>query len=145
MPGEAHWKPYLIGLGVTCVLVVVVWVAMTRPSAPSGTRNDAYAAQVAIQNPQVSAAESMMGGGVVYYDGTLQNRGDHTLTGFIVELTFHNIDGKPIQTVQRTLLDDKQLPVPPHASRQFEIGFDQFPAGWNQAPPTARPVAVYVR
>lgn len=145
MPGDANWKPYLIGLGVTCVFVAVVWLAMTHRSEPSGTRNDAYAAQVEIQNPQVSAAESMMGGGVVYYDGTLENHGDRTLTGYIVELTFHNIDGQPIQTVQRTLLDDKQLPVPPHASRQFEIGFDQFPAGWNQAPPTPRAVAVYVR
>ncbi|HET9784121.1 MAG TPA: hypothetical protein VFP94_04070 [Terriglobales bacterium] len=145
MPGETNWKPYLIGLAVTCVFVAVVWVAMTRQSEPSGARNDAYAAQVEIQSPQVSAAESMMGGGVVYYDGTLQNRGGRTLTGYIVDLTFHNIEGQPIQTVRRTLLDDKQLPVPPRGSRQFEIGFDQFPAGWNQAPPTPRAVAVYVR
>lgn len=145
MSGEANWKPYLIGLIVTCVLVAAVWVAMTHRSEPSGKRNDAYAAQVEIQNPQVSAAESMMGGGVVYYDGTLENHGDRTLTGYIVDLTFHNIDGQPIQTVRRTLLDDKQLPVAPRASRQFEIGFDQFPAGWNQAPPTPHAVAVYVR
>jgi len=138
-------KPYIAGLAVTIAVIIGIWLSLRHVAVPTGTRDDAYAAQVAITQPAVAAAESMMGGNTIYYDGTLENHGDRPLSGYIVALTFTNPDGKPLQTVQRTLLDDKQAPLPPHASRTFEIGFDQTPAGWNQAPPSARAVAVYVR
>ncbi|MGH9468230.1 MAG: hypothetical protein ACRD1Y_12835 [Terriglobales bacterium] len=142
---ERNWKPYAIGCAVTIVLVVAAWAMSSRPHPPAGSRNDAYAAQVSVTGAQVLAARSLMAGRLVYYDGQLENHGPRTLTGYIVALTFHDVNGKPIETVQRTLLDNHQLPIPPFQSRSFEIGFDQFPAGWNRVPPTPRAVAVYVR
>lgn len=138
-------KPQSIGLAVTLAVVGACWIMVGLPDHSSGAREDSYASQVAITSPSVSAAESMMAGGVVYYDGTLENRGDKTLAGFTAELTFTDINGKPLLRVQRILLDGRQKPVPPHATRSFEIGFDKVPAGWNQAPPTPRPAAVFVR
>jgi len=145
MATTLNWKPYAIGAGVVLVIMAAAALVVRHPSVPSGQRQDAYAAQVAIADAKVAAAESMMAGGVVYYDGTLENHGDRTLTGYIVELTFTDVDGKPLERDQRVLLDDRFRPIPPHATRSFEIGFDKVPAGWNQAPPTPRAIAVYVR
>lgn len=142
---KVRWQTYLIGVAVVAVGVTVAAVILRRPPVPSGRRDDGYGAQISIDNAQVSAAQSMMGGGLVYYDGTLTNHGDQTLTGFTVELTFNDIAGRPIERDRRVLLDDQFRPVAPHSQRSFEIGFDQVPAGWNQAPPTPRAVAVYVR
>lgn len=142
---ERNWKPYAIGFAVTVAIVVAAWAMSSRPSVPSGSRDDAYGAHVAIHDARVLAAETMMAGGVVYYRGQIQNQGGRTLTGYIVDLTFDDIYGKPIKTERRTLLDDHLQPIAPHSSQNFEIGFDQFPAGWNQAPPTPHVVAVYVR
>ncbi|MGH9414284.1 MAG: hypothetical protein ACRD0Y_11175 [Terriglobales bacterium] len=94
---------------------------------------------------KVLGAESMIGGSVVYYRGQLANWGERTLTAYFVDLTFHDVYGRPIKTVRRALLDQHVQPLPPHTTRNFEIGFDEFPAGWNQAPPTAGVAAVYVR
>jgi hypothetical protein len=145
VPAAFNYKPYAVGLAVTVAVVVAAWMAGRHSSVPSGQRDDAYAAQVTISGAKVSAAESMMAGGVVYYDGTIENRGGRTLTGYIVALTFSSIDGKPLETDRRVLLDDRFRPVPPHSTRNFEIGFDKVPAGWNQAPPASQATAVYVR
>lgn len=140
-----NWKPYAIALGIVIVVVVAAWTAASRKSIPSGSRDDGYGAQVSLEGVKVLGAESMMGGSVVYYRGTLNNHGDRVLTGYIVDLTFHDLYGKPIKTERRALLDNHLPPVPPHSTRNFEIGFDQFPAGWNQAPPTPSAVAIYVK
>lgn len=140
-----RWKIYAIAAAIVVAVVIVGVVSYSSPGTPSGQRDDAYGANVAITGAKVSAAESMMGGGVVYYDGVIDNRGDRTLTSFTVNLTFHGIDGQPIGRYERTLLTDQLRPIPPHSQRSFEIGFDQVPAGWNQVPPDPQPVAVYVR
>ena len=144
MPATINWKPYGIALAITLLVVAVFWALADRPDVP-GRRDDAYAAQVAIEHPRVLAAQSLMAGGLVYYRGTLVNRGRRTLTGYTVALTFDDVYGHPLQSVQRMLLDDHVRPIPPHSRRSFEIGFDHVPDGWNQAPPAPRAVAVYVR
>lgn len=146
MPGfRNNLKAYAIALGIVIVLVLAAWVAASRKDVPSGSRDDAYAAQVSLQGVKVLGAESLIGGSVVYYRGTIRNRGDRALTGYIVDLTFHDLYGKPIKTERRALLANNVPPIPPHSTRNFEIGFDQFPAGWNQAPPTPSAVAVYIK
>lgn len=145
MAERMNLKPYAFGLVVTVVVVVGIWISVHHVATPSGVRDDAYAAHVSITGATVSAAESMMGGGVVYYNGTLRNDGDRTLTSYSVALTFTDPYGKPLETDTRSLLDDHLKPLPPHSDRSFEIGFDKTPAGWNQAPPTPKAVAVYVR
>lgn len=144
MAARFNWKPYGIGGAVAVAVVIAAALVARVHLEPSGARDDGYGAQVAIRDARVSAAESMMAGGVVYYDGTLVNQGGRTLTGYTVELTFQDVDGKPLERDQRVLLDDRFKPLAPHAQRSFEIGFDQVPAGWNQAPPEPRAVAVYV-
>ncbi|MGH9475954.1 MAG: hypothetical protein ACRD1C_06445 [Terriglobales bacterium] len=142
---ERNWKPYAIGFVITAAIVVAAWAVTSRTSVPPGSRDNAYASQVAIQGARVLAAESLMAGGLIYYRGQIQNQGNRTLTGYVVSLTFDDLYGRPLKTEQRSLLDKNQQPIPPHSTHSFEIGFDQFPAGWNQAPPTPHVLAVYVR
>lgn len=144
-PAASPAKPYLIGAVVTVAVIALFWYLAGRRAAPAGRLDPGYAASVAITDTRVAAAQSMMAGGVVYYDGWIENNGDKTLTGYTVALTFHGIDGKPLSTATRVLLDSRFKPLPPHARRSFEIGFDQLPPGWNQAPPDARATAVYTR
>jgi hypothetical protein len=136
---------YLIGVLATVAIVAIAWYASIRQPSPAGRLDPTYAAQIEITGAKVSAAESMMGGGVIYYDGTLVNHGSRTLTGYTVALTFHDINGHPLASVERTLLTRHLSPLPPHSRRTFEIGFDRVPPGWNQAPPTPKATAVYVQ
>ncbi|MGH2345514.1 MAG: hypothetical protein ACRDG4_09840 [Chloroflexota bacterium] len=144
-PAASSLKPYLIGVVITVAVIALFWYLAGRRAAPGGRLDPAYAASVAITDSRVAAAQSMMAGGVVYYDGWIENNGSKTLTSFTVALTFHDIDGKPLATDTRVLLDSRFKPLPPHARRSFEIGFDKVPSGWNQAPPDPRPIAVYTR
>lgn len=141
---RANWKPYAAGAVVTAV-IIAIWLIAAQPSAPPGERDDAYAAQVVIQNARVLAGDSIMAGRVVYYKGTIVNRGGRTVTGYTVELTFNDIDGQPVERDRRALLAGHVSPIAPHSSRDFEIGFDKVPDNWNQAPPEPRGVEVYVR
>lgn len=143
-PAVSLSKPYFIGAAITVVVIALFWYYGRRAVSPSGRLDPAYAPSVSITEAKVSAAQSMMAGGVVYYDGWLENNGDKTLTAFSVALTFRDVDGKPLETDTRALLDDRFKPLPPHARRSFEIGFDKVPPAWNQAPPDPRPAAIYV-
>lgn len=144
MARARQFRFYGVGVGVMAAVVAAGWLIARHGAMPSGRRDDGYGPQVSIAGARVSAAESMMGGGVVYYDGTLINRGDRMLTGYAVELTFQDIEGKAIARDQRVLLDDRFRPLAPHTQRHFEIGFDHVPVGWNQAPPMVRASTVYV-
>src|SRR6185312_8034345 len=121
MPLQFNWKPYAVGVVIAVAAVAAFWIAGDRQSVPSGQRSDAYASEVVIASPSVSAAESMMAGGVVYYDGTIENHGDRTLTACTVALTFPDIDGAVLETDQRSLLAAHLRPIPPHSQRTFEI------------------------
>ncbi|MGH9473921.1 MAG: FxLYD domain-containing protein [Terriglobales bacterium] len=138
-------KPFVIGVVVTIAVVLAIWFAERQSVEPAGRLDNGYAASVIITGARVSQGESLMAGGVVYYDGTLENNGSKTLTGYTVNLTFHDVDGAPLETDKRVLLDNRQQPLSPHANRTFEIGFDRTPSGWNQAPPDVLAVAVYTR
>lgn len=138
-------KPFVIGVVVTIAVVLAIWFAERQSVEPAGRLDNAYAASVAVTGARVSEGESMMAGGVVYYDGTLENRGSKTLTGYTVNLTFRGIDGAALETDKRVLLDNRQQPLPPGAKRTFEIGFDHTPSGWNQAPPAVSAAATYTR
>ncbi len=136
---------FLIGMLATMAIVAVAWYASIHTPAPSGHLDNAYAAHVSITGAKVSAAQSMMAGGVVYYDGVIVNHGNRTITSYTVALTFNDVNGHPLERVQRSLLNDRLNPIAPYSRRSFEIGFDSVPSGWNQAPPTAQSTAIYVR
>ena len=58
---------------------------------------DAYASQLAISNLQMSEAANFAGSKVTYVDGLITNKGDKTVTGINVVVTFNNDIGEPPQ------------------------------------------------
>src|SRR5437868_340424 len=107
-PEEPRSGPWL-GLGIGFVLIVCIigfliyssrtsdTRAIPRPAVMQAGTADPYAANLAISDVNMSAAENMLGGEVTYIEGNVKNTGDKTVTGATVEVTFKNSLGQVVQ------------------------------------------------
>ena len=107
-PEEPRSGPWL-GLGIGFVLIVCIigfliyssrtsdTRAIPRPAVMQAGTADPYAANLAISDVNMSAAENMLGGEVTYIEGNVKNIGDKTVTGATVEVTFKNSLGQVVQ------------------------------------------------
>ena len=87
----------------------------------------------------------MLAGSVTYWNADLVNHGAGTLTACTATLTFVDPYGRTVQIEKENLLDPKEPPLAPNASRHLQIGFDHISFQWNQAPPNVAFTRVYVR
>lgn len=142
---QLPWKSMGIGAGLTVILVVLIVFASVYHSGPAGQQQNAYSAQLAVANPKVSQADTMMAGSVTYWDADLVNQGGKTVTACTVTLTFLDPYGKPVQTATEDLIGPKAAPLGPHQQRHIQIGFEQISYAWNQAPPKVTFQHVYVK
>lgn len=110
-------------------------------SAP-GTQETAYLQNIQITSGRVEAAQNFLNHTVTTVYGTVTNHGNKTVRSLEINLTFSDIEGKPIEQKSATPIgtDDPQLK--PGETRQFQLSFDQVPDMWNQAPPQMAPAKV---
>lgn len=159
---KRSWLPWIIAGAVVVVAVVALLLSgrhdRARQEAENATQApDTYAANVAISNIQMSEAENFAGGKVTYVDGTLTNKGDKTVAGVQVSVTFKNDVGEPPQTVSMpvSLIRTRQPyvdiepvsaePLKPGESHDFRLIFDHISAVWNQQYPAITPTRVQTR
>ena len=161
-PEEPRGGPWL-GLGIGFVIVVSIIGYLIYSSRTSETRNlprpavmqsaataDLYAANLAISDVNMSAAENMLGGEVTYVEGKVTNKGNKTVTGATVEVTFKNSLGQvvqrqtePLWIIQRRepAIDVAALAVSPMktaGTREFRLSFEHISADWNRQYPDLR-------
>lgn len=83
--------------------------------------------------------------------GNVQNRGNHHITGVVVQLTFKNAKGGKLATIEQpihgkaegaspTLADE--FPIEPEQSRFFQVVIKQVPPKWNHELPDLKVVTV---
>ena len=160
-PEGRSWLPWIIA-GVV-VLVVLGWLLLSshRQRADRevtlNVQPDAYASQLSIGNLQMSEATSGTGSKVTYVDGVITNKGDKTVTGIYVVVTFKNDIGEPPQktpmplTLIRTrepYVDIEPVsaePLKPGDSHEFRLIFDHVSSTWNQQYPTIQPTRIQLR
>jgi hypothetical protein len=106
---------------------------------------------------QMSEATNFTGSKVTYVDGVITNKGDKTVTGVYVVVTFHNDIGEPPQRTPMPLslirtkepyVDIEPVsaePLKPGDSHEFRLIFDHVSPTWNQQYPTVQPTRVQTR
>ena len=142
---QLPWKSIGIGLGLTAVIAALIIFASVYHSGPAGQQQNAYAAQLAIENAQVTQADTMMAGSVTYWNADLVNQGGKTVSACTATLAFLDPYGKTVQTETEDLISSKVAPLGPHERRHLQIGFEKISYEWNQAPPKVTFQSVYVK
>jgi hypothetical protein len=151
-PEGRSWLPWVIAGAVVVIVIVVLLVSGRRQptgSAESASEKpDPYASQLTIGDVQMSEAASFTGNKVTYVDGTITNKGDKTVTGVNVAVTFPNDIGEPPQRTPMPLMlirtrepyvDIEPVsaePLKPGQSHDFRLIFDHVSPTWNQKSPT---------
>jgi hypothetical protein len=147
---ERNWIPWIVALVVICCgLGLAFWLG--RPPANSkGNGVDPYAKYVVLGNVQVSQASNFAGDQLTYIDGTIENRGNRTITSMTLQAAFPNEMGDAPQILQAPLslirsrdpyVDTQPIsaaPLPPGKTQDFRLVFDNVSPMWNQAPPQLR-------
>lgn len=156
------WLPWIVAGVVVVVVVGLIVVSSHRERSALQAQNasqtpDPYAGQLSIGNLQMSEAANFAGGKVTYVDGTITNKGDKTVTGVNVVVTFQNDVGEPPQktpmplTLIRTrepYVDIEPVsaePLKPGDSHDFRLIFDHVSPTWNQQYPAIQVMRLQTR
>lgn len=157
-PSKGPW----LGLSIGFVIILAVIGTLIFRSRSSPTRMvvrqavsapapaDPYAANLAISDVVMSAAENFVGGTATYVEGKVSNNGSKTVTGASVEITFKNSldqvvqrEAQPLMVIQarEPAIDVAALnvaPLAPGQSREFRLTFEHVSADWNRNYPELR-------
>lgn len=102
----------------------------------------AYLQNIQLTPGRVEAAQNFLNHTVTSVYGAVTNKGKRTVRNLEINLTFSDIEGKPIEQKTATPVGDNDPPLKPGETRQFQLSFDQVPDMWNQAPPRMAPAKV---
>jgi hypothetical protein len=161
-PEGRSWLPWAIAGVVVLVVLGALLVSGRHQRAAQQAENtsqtpDAYASQLSIGNLQMSEATSFTGSKVTYVDGVIANKGDKTVTGVNVVVTFPNDIGEPPQKTPMPLrlirtrepyVDVEPVsaePLKPGDTHEFRLIFDHVSPSWNQQYPAIQPIHVQTR
>ncbi|MBS1814793.1 MAG: DUF2393 family protein [Acidobacteria bacterium] len=149
----------VVAIVATLAIMLVVRRNHATPAGPEQVRAlDAYASNLAISNVTMSEAEAVrISAKSLYVDGTLENKGDKTLTGVSVQAVFHGADGgvvfaetTPLRLVRQRepyvdLQEISAAPIAPGQLREFRLIFEGVPESWNGQPPEIRVVRTVLK
>jgi hypothetical protein len=161
-PEGRSWLPWIIAGVVIVAALGALLLSSYRQRAAQQAENasqtpDPYASQLTIGNLQMSEAANYTGSKVTYVDGVITNKGDKTVNGVYVVVTFHNDIGQPPQTTPMPLslirtrepyVDIEPVsaePLKPGDSHEFRLIFDHVSPTWNQQYPAIQVTRVQVR
>jgi len=156
------WLPWIAaGTVVVIALFMILFTGhrnRARQEAESAVHGpDPYASNLAIGNLKMSEAENFAGGKVTYVDGEISNKGDKTVTGVNVAVTFKNDVGEPPQVIPMPLslirtrepyVDIEPVsaePLKPGDTHEFRLIFDHVSPVWNQQYPGVAAIRVVTR
>jgi len=144
-------RAYLLILAVAALLGLLVGAyALLRRAAPSGRSSEAamspeeqaYLSQIEIDGARMSAAKNYIGDTMIYLDARVSNSGPRTIRELALALEFVNTENQIVfRSTARPIRSDAR-PLEPHASRPFQVPFENLPEDWNRAAPAIKPVTV---
>jgi hypothetical protein len=134
-------------VGVIAVMLVLAFLLREPPKAAKAV--SPYASSVKFSDFQMSAAENFVGATVNYFDGSVTNSGDKSLTHAVVEVVFKDdmgqIVGKeemPLRVLKSNgpypdFVDLSVSPLPAGQAQSFRLTFDAgtISSQWNRRYP----------
>src|SRR5271163_1882080 len=105
-----------------------------------GPAEQTYAAQIHIENINMSRAENFLHQEVTTLAGEIVNTGNLTLQGVELTVEFSDELHQVVLRESRSVLDPP--PLVPGARREFEISFEHVPDSWNLQQPSVTVTAL---
>jgi hypothetical protein len=111
-----------------------------QAAKPAPTQEEtAYLQNIQLVPSRAEAAQNFLQHTVTTVYGTVTNKGNKTVIYLEINLTFSDIEGKPIDQRKAYPISGTTLPLKPGETREFRVSFDQVPPMWNQAVPKMAP------
>ncbi|MHB1936475.1 MAG: DUF2393 family protein [Acidobacteriaceae bacterium] len=154
---ERSWMPWIVALVVICAALGFAFWLGRPPANSNGNGVDPYAKYLVLGNVQVSQASNFAGDQLTYVDGTIENRGNRTVTAVTLQAMFANDSGEAPQMLQAPVslirsrdpyVDTQPVsaaPLAPGKSQDFRLVFDNVSPLWNQQPPQLHILRVATR
>jgi len=132
------------------VLLMLVLAFLLREPAKTAKAPPSYATSLTLSNFKMSAAENFIGATVSYFDGTVTNAGDKTVTHALVEVVFKDELGQTVGQEELPLrvlktggpypdaVDLSASPLGPGQTQPFRLTFEGISAQWNRQYPDIR-------
>jgi hypothetical protein len=153
---ESSLRPILVGIVLVGIVVgalaLIFRAERKEPAAPP-----AYAANLKVSDLKTSAAQNFAGATFSYFDGTITNTGDKTVTHAVVQVTFKDDMGQMAQLGELPVrilridgpydeaVDLNLSPLAPGQSKPFRLTFENISAQWNHAYPDLQITQVSVK
>lgn len=146
-----NWMPMIVG-AILVVIVVVGIVLVSRNRPNTSNQPDPYAANLQVGDITPSTADNFVGSTVTYLDFNLTNKGDKTLVGGQVQVSFKDSLGQVVQTETMPLhvltknalggYDDvndvSMSPIGPGQTKTIRLTFEHISGQWDQSYPVMK-------
>lgn len=154
-------RPTAIVVAVVLLAVSLLYVLKARHTTPPPAVHEtaasvAYAPNLLLSDLQMSESTSFSGGKETFVDGRITNKGQGTVTGATVRVSFPSDGGTPqLETVPVTLIRTREpyidvqplsaAALAPGAAAEFRLTFDDIRPDWNQQVPVVQVIGVTLR
>jgi hypothetical protein len=129
----------LVAAALVAAAVVGYFTFGPKPQPPAEpvltVEAKTYLRNLALSDVGMEAADSYIKTSLVQIKGKLTNNGQKTVSGVQVSCVFRDVNGQVIKRERVTIAGSKTGPLPPGATKTFELNFDNIPEAWNQAMP----------
>ena len=140
--------PLLVGFGVV-LAAIALFAIFGRGKGEAPRTADPYSPKLVVENATLSQADNFVGSTITYIDLTTRNTGDRTVIGGMVQATFRDSLGQPVQTEtlpMRALLPNTpggvedagelaMAPLAPGQTRVLRVTVEHISSEWNRAQP----------
>lgn len=132
--------PFLVGLVIMAILFSAFYLAMRHSAQPSpvaekplafGEAEQAYLAEIKIDNLNLSAYENMFHQKVTYLNGDITNSGTRTIRAADVTIEFYDASNKVVLRETRRIIGGTVRPLGSGETQSIQIGFESIPPTWN--------------
>lgn len=139
--------PFLVGLVVVVIVFGAFYLAMrfsggSTPTAQKplafGATEQAYVPEIKFQNLSLSAFENMLHQQVTYLNGDISNTGPRIIHAAEVTVEFYDQNDKVALRDTRRIIGNGTRPLESGETRDFQLGFEAIPSGWNHKFPAIR-------
>ncbi len=139
--------PFVAGIVVVGLLLggVVLLTRHTRPAEPAVEEHlpitgpeQAYARQIRFFDLRMSRAANFLNQEVTFVFGIAANDGPRNVRDIEATIEFHDLFNQVILRDTRRVLGPRAAPLSPGQQREFQVGFEHVPAGWNHQYPSIR-------
>lgn len=146
---EKRGRSWIAWMGAATILIalaVVMWPGSDHRTAsrireahlPFGAAEQAYAANLQIDNLAMSRAENFLNQEVTSLAGQITNSGNTALANVEITVEFSDELGQIVLRESRPLFTAQAAPLASGERRDFEVSFEHIPSSWNVQKPAVR-------